>query len=68
MATVREFLDACKHLPDDAVVRPQWVPGKEPSDHEPGVLLRGFEQGDGEVLLRVELFYLDDITDEEDAE
>ena len=66
MTTVRQLMDACKCLPDDAVVRPQWVPGCEPSDHEPGVRLRGVEQADGEVLLRVELFYLDEITDEEE--
>ena len=65
MPTVRDFLDACKHLPDDAVVRPQWQPGSEPGDHEPGVEVVGFDRVGDQVLIRVKLFYLDDITDEE---
>lgn len=66
MVTVGDLLALIedKDLSDSIVVRPQWVPGKEPGDHEPGVCLRGVEFADDEVLLRVELFYLEDEEDE----
>lgn len=67
MPTIKDFLKAAQYLPDDAVIRPQWAPGCEPSDHEPGVELVGFDQQDGQVIARVKLFYLDEIEDEETA-
>jgi len=55
-------------LPDDCTVRPKWVPGSEPGDHEPGVRLCGFEVDGDELLARVELFYLDDLDDWDEEE
>jgi len=52
-------------MPDDTVIRPAWVPGEEPGDHEPGVQLLGFDAAGGELVARVALFYLDEIQDEE---
>jgi hypothetical protein len=68
MPTVRDVLNACKGMPDDAIFRPQWVPGCEPRDYEPGVKLVGFDVEDGEVLARVKLYYLCDIEDDEGEE
>lgn len=65
MPTIKDFLAACQYLPDDAPIRPQWVVGSEPSDHEPGVMLCGFDRVDGQVIARVKLFYLDDAEDSE---
>ena len=63
--TVGQLRELIAHLPDTCTVRPQWEPGKEPGDHEPHVCLRGFDVLNGELLARVELFYLDEIEDEE---
>lgn len=64
--TVGELRTLIDGLPDAYAIRPQWVPGKEPGDHEPGVCLDGFDvdRERGELLARVSLFYLDEIEDE----
>lgn len=61
--TVGELRSVIAGLSDDTPIRPQWLPGSEPGDHEPGVSLVSFDVGDGELLARVELFYLDEIVD-----
>jgi len=63
--TVGQLRELIADLPDTYNVRPQWAPGKEPGDHEPHVCLRGFDVLNGELLALVELFYLDEIEDEE---
>jgi hypothetical protein len=66
--TVGQLRELIANVPDDYTVRPQWVAGKEPKDHEPGVRLERFDVDgqSGELLARVSLFYLDEIEDEED--
>ena len=66
--TVGQLRELIADLPDTCTIRPQWVPGSEPQDHEPGVKLSGFDVMDGELLARVELFYLDEIEDEEEGD
>jgi len=66
--TVGQLRSLIEGLHDDCTVRPQWVPGSEPGDHEPGVSLCGFDVDGDELLVRVELFYLDDLDYEDDYE
>jgi hypothetical protein len=65
--TVGEMRKALRGVPANWTLRPQWLAGKEPGDHEPGVCLHGVDV-DAEmeqVLARVSLFYLDDEEDDE---
>jgi hypothetical protein len=59
--TVGDLRKLIADLPDDMNVRPQWLPGEEPGDHEPGVEIHGFDVANGELLVRISLFYLDEI-------
>ena len=61
--TVGELRSVIAGLPDTTPIRPQWAAGSEPGDHEPGVSLLGFDVLDGQLLARVELFYLDELED-----
>lgn len=63
--TLGQFREFTKHMPDDLLIAPRFVPGHEPSDLEPGVRLLGIGRGDGVnetpvISLAVELFYLDE--------
>lgn len=62
-------------LPDETPIGPDWRADVGPRDSEPGVEIFGFERrGPGRgydtehVVVRVGLFYLEDLDEEEDEE
>lgn len=64
--TVGDLRGLISQLPDDANIRPQWRPGDEPDDDAPGVVLYGFDVTGGELMARVGLFYLEQISKEDE--
>lgn len=66
--TIAELKQAIQDLPDDSSVCIDWALGEAPRDHEPGVKLFGWDVEQGNLVMRVGLFYLDELSDEQDVE
>lgn len=63
--TIGELREAIKDLPADAPVCIDWALGEAPRDHDPGVRLFGWNTDEkGNLIMRVGLFYLDELDDE----
>jgi hypothetical protein len=66
--TIGELRVIIKDLRDDVPVCIDWALGEAPRDHEPGVKLFGWDVEQGNLVMRVGLFYLDELSDEQDFE
>ena len=66
--TIGELRVVIKDLLDDVPVCIDWALGEAPRDHEPGVKLFGWDVEQGNLVMRVGLFYLDELSDEQDFE